>query len=114
MNPIDEVLRIALDAWTLLVAGGIYFLLRVFNGFRWLSKRTWYRRLLPVLPEVLGVSASVACGLPAVEGKPLPIKIAAGLWCAYAAQKFQKVLGQSVLGDDRAIVAGLVPDDDKE
>ncbi|NIM50434.1 MAG: hypothetical protein GTO22_14490 [Gemmatimonadales bacterium] len=105
MGSLDEVVSVALDTWTLLVAGGIYFLLRALRGVPFVAGNTWYRRALPLLPEALGVTAAVSGGLPAVAGKPLVVKIAAGLWCAYAAGKFQKVIGQTLLGDDRTISA---------
>lgn len=103
-----EMLAIALNAWTLLVAGGIFLGLRALQGFKWLSNRPAYRRLLPILPEALGVLAAFTGGLPAVAGQPIAIKVAAGLWCAYLSQKFRKILGQSLLGDDRVIAAKMM------
>lgn len=102
---ISGLIEIGLNKWTLLTAGGVYFLLRVLNQLDFVSKRNLYRRLLPVLPESLGVAATIAGGNPAVEGQPLVLKIAAGLWCGYLAQRFHKVLGQTILGDDRSITA---------
>lgn len=93
---------------TLLVAGGIFLLLRSLQALKWLSNRPTYRRLLPILAEVLGVTAALTGGLPAVQDQPIPIKIAAGIWCAYLSQKFRKILGQSILGDDRVIAAKMM------
>lgn len=99
------LIDLAFDRWTLLIAGGIYLFLRTLNGFEPISKLGVYRRILPLLPESLGVAAAFLGGIPFVEGKPAVIKIAAGLWCAYLAQRFRKLLGQTVLGDDAKLEA---------
>ncbi len=98
---IQGLIDLALNKWTLLTAGGVFFLLRVVGQLDFIGKRNLYRRLLPVLPEALGVAATVAGGNPAVADQPLVLQVAAGLWCGYLAQRFHKVLGQVVLGDDR-------------
>lgn len=107
MDPtaLKGLMDLAFDEWTLLVAGGIYLFLRMLHDFKLISKLTVYRRLLPVFPEVLGVAAAVLGGIPVVDGKPIIIKIAAGLWCAYLAQRFRKILGQTILGDDTKLEA---------
>ena len=102
---IAGLIELALNKWTLMTAGGVYFLIRVFSQLDFISKRNLYRRLLPVLPEMLGVVATFAGGNPAVADQPAVLKIAAGLWCGYLAQRFHKVLGQTILGDDKSITA---------
>src|SRR3972149_6955918 len=64
-----------------------------------------YRRLLPILPDALGCIAAAFGGIPAVADKPLIVRLAAGLWCGYLAQRFHKILGQTVLGDDRLSIS---------
>jgi hypothetical protein len=98
---LQGLIDVALNRWTLMTAGGVFFLIRVLSQL--LSKVGWYRRLLPVLPELLGVGATIAGGNPAVGGRPLVLQVAAGLWCGYLAQRFHKVLGQTILGDDKSI-----------
>lgn len=98
---LQGLIDLALNKWTLMTAGGVFFLIRVLSQL--LSKVGWYRRLLPVLPELLGVGATLAGGNPAVSDQPVVLKVAAGLWCGYLAQRFHKVLGQTILGDDQSI-----------
>jgi hypothetical protein len=102
---VQGLVDLALNKWTLLTAGGVFFLLRVISQLPWLSTTNAYRRLLPVLPELLAVGATLAGGNPAVDSSPIVLKVAAGLWCGYLAQRFHKVLGQTILGDDRSITA---------
>lgn len=99
MGDVQGLVDLALNKWTLLTAGGVYLLLRVFHSTP-LARWGPYRRALPVLPEALGVAAAFAGGIPAVEGQPVAIRIAAGLWCGYVAQRGHKLLGQTLLGDD--------------
>jgi hypothetical protein len=96
---ISGLVELALDKYTLLIAGGIFILLRMIKATP-LAKTGIYWRVLPVLPEALGCLAAVTGCMPAVADQPLAIKIAAGLWCGYLSQRFHKVLGQTVLGDD--------------
>lgn len=91
------------DRYTLMCAAGIFLLLRVLRNVQAISSTGVYRRLLPLLPEALGVGAALAGGLPAIAGKALVIRLSAGLWCGYVATKFHKVLGQTILGDDDVI-----------
>lgn len=100
---IEGLIALGLNKWTLLTAGGVYLLLRVTNQLAFISGRNWYRRILPVAPELLGIAATFAGGNPAVAKAPIVVKIAAGLWCGYLAQRFHKVLGQTILGDDKKI-----------
>lgn len=102
---VHGLLAIALDRFTLLIAGGIYMALRGVQRSQIVSRSGFYRRLLPILPEILGCALSSLGGIPAVEGEPLAVRIAAGLWCGYLAQRFHKVLGQTILGDDPKIRA---------
>lgn len=108
---IQGLIDLALNKWTLMTAGGVFFLIRVLTQTP-LSKLNFFRRILPILPEILGVAATIAGGNPAVAEQPIVLKIAAGMWCGYLAQRFHKVLGQTILGDDKAIMkkgAALAP-----
>jgi hypothetical protein len=102
-DQVQALLDLALDRYTLLVAGGIFFFLRVLRQTP-IAKWSIYWRALPVLPETIGCLAAVLGGIPAVAGQPILIKIAAGLWCGYLSQRTHKVLGQTVLGDDPDII----------
>ena len=104
---VQGLIELATNKWTLLSAGGVYLLLRVV-GQTPLAKTGIYRRALPVLPEILGVAAAFLGGIPVVADQPVAIKIAAGLWCGYVAQRGHKLLGQTLLGDDRKLEAGKV------
>lgn len=113
---IHGLVELALNKWTLLMAGGVFFAVRILNGLTFLSKRAWYRRILPFLPDALGCGAAISGGIPVVADQPLILQLAAGLWCGYLAQRFHKVLGQTVLGDDKVISTKLLTstEDDKE
>jgi hypothetical protein len=102
---IQAVLSIAFDVWTLLVAGGIFLGMRAIQKIPWLPRQGWFKRLQPLLPEAAGIGVGLAGWLPACSQQNIAIRVAAGLWCAYVAQKFRKILGQSLLGDDPIIAA---------
>jgi len=97
------LLELVLNKWSLYTAGGIFLALRFLAAIKWLDELSLYRRLLPILPEAMGLAAAYLGGIPIVAEQPTPIKIAAGLWSAYLAKNFRKILGQAVLGDDRKI-----------
>lgn len=101
---IQGLIALALNKWTMLNAGGVFFFLRVV-GRSPIAKFSLYQRLLPVLPEAMAIGAMLAGGNPVIDKQPLVVKIMAGLWCGYLAQRFHKVLGQTILGDDKAIAA---------
>jgi hypothetical protein len=104
MGDVQGLADLALNKWTLLTAGGIFLLLRVLKDTP-IAKLGIYRRLLPVLPEMFGVAAAFGGGIPSVDGQPVVIRIAAGLWCGYVAQRGHKLLGQAILGDDPKLEA---------
>lgn len=107
--------------WTLVMVGGIFAFLRVFNGIDWSPLRPLYehlfarrpalgwlllelwRRILPVMPEVLGAAVCAVGWVPAVVDQPLPLRVAYGLTMGLVASKGPKVLSQSILGDDAVI-----------
>ena len=100
---IRMITDIALDQWTILVAGIVFLLLRYATRITHSGNdhvTSIVRRLLPFLPEALGVLISVMGGVPGGAGTPLIIRVAVGLWAAYVATKIHKILGQTVLGDD--------------
>ena len=101
---VQGLIDLATDKYTLLTAGGVYLFLRVLVQTP-VAKWGVYRRILPILPEILGVAAAFAGGIPVVESQPLAIKVAAVLWCGYVAQRGHKLLGQTLLGDDRLLEA---------
>lgn len=105
----QEWIELALNRWTIFYAGGIFFLLRTLKTFKPLDQNGLYRRLLPFMPEVLGLAGAFFGALPVVDGQPLPLKLAAGLWCAYLAKGFRKFLAQTVLGIDQKLEAGQKP-----
>lgn len=98
-------LAIGLNRYTILVAGGIFVLLRALASTP-LNKVPLYRNnILPVLPELIGVLTYVFAELPTnvtIEGGDgFVFRAALGLWCAYLAQKGRKLLGQTILKDDK-------------
>lgn len=107
-NEAADLIKLAFDQWTLFTAGAIFMLLRMFQATP-IGRHHFYRRILPFLPEGLGCIAAFAGGIPVVDGQPIALKVAAGLWCGYAAQRFHKFLGQTLLGDDPKIGAGAAP-----
>lgn len=100
---IAQWLTLAFDKWLLMTSTGIFLLIRALSAVRPLNENGIYRRLLPVLPEVFGVTAALTGGIPIVNDQPLPLKIATGIWCAYLAKNARKVLGQTIIGDDANI-----------
>jgi len=93
--------ELALNKWTLFVAGGIFFLARALDDAPWFARNPVTRRLLPFVPEALGIAAAFAGGLPVVDGQPAAIKVAAGLWCAFLGENFVKILDRVILGQSR-------------
>lgn len=110
---VQGLIELAFDKITMLVAGGIYVLLRFLQKVPRLSDWPPYRRALPIMPEVIGGLVAIFGGLPAVNDQPWVVRIAAGLWCSYLAQKFHKILGQTILGDDRLSLARSEPSTSK-
>lgn len=87
-----------------LLAVGVFLAMRVLTGWHWLAEQRWFRRLLPVLPPALGLLGAFADGGLAVpEETPALTRLIYGLGAAYCAEKIHKVLGQTILGDDRKI-----------
>lgn len=106
MDPsIRGLVDVAFDQWTLLVAGGVFIFIRMLSQIPLIKKSSIFKRILPVLPEILGSVAAIFGGIPAVQKQHFIVKIAAGLWCGYLAQRFHKILGQTFLGDDNIIEA---------
>lgn len=103
-DTLKDFIAIALDKYVLLVAGGIFAGIRAAARYA-ISAHPLYRRFLPLLPEAMGVGAVLSGGVPTADTYPVALKIALGLWCGYLAQKFQKLVGQTILGDDRFIEA---------
>lgn len=104
---VKSFLALAFNEHVLACAGGVFVLIRAGQKANF-STHPLYRRILPLLPEILGVLFVVSGAVPTVAQSPIPLKIAVGLWCSYVAQKFQKILGQTILGDDRHIEAKAV------
>ena len=75
---------------------------------RWLKRFPWMKaeatqRVLPLIPEVLSVTACLAGGVPHLADETWVVRIGAGLFAAYLSERFHKILGQTILGDDREI-----------
>lgn len=60
-----------------------------------------YRRLLPVLPEAFGTVAVLIGSVPMAVAFPLIGKVAVGAAIGMASQRAHKLIGQTLLGDDR-------------
>ncbi len=116
-----------INKWTLAVAAGVFVALRALNGWPMLSEKRFYRRTLPVLPESIGIAVWVLGGLPIGTTAPLHgraefmARVMAGLWSAYLAQKFRKILAQTLLGDDarikldhKELASLMVPDENEQ
>lgn len=101
VSGVEGLVAIALDTWTLVLAGGIYFGLRSLDGI--LGGNLIWRRLLPLMPELLGLTLSICHCVPSTAMEPLMVRVAIGLWLAYVSKNFRKILGQTVLGDDAKI-----------
>lgn len=101
MNEVDVtgLVNLVANTWSLLMAAGIFVLVRALEDAKFLAENPVTRRLLPFLPEGLGIAAAFLGGLPAVDGQPAAIKIAAGLCCAYMGENFGKLLGRVILGE---------------
>ena len=100
---ITEALVLVLNKWSIIVAGGIFLSLRTLSSVRWLNRNQAYRRGLPFLPEAFGITAAFFGGFPPVDGMPWPIKVAAGVWCAYFAKNFRAFLKRTIVGHDKLI-----------
>lgn len=110
---IKSFVELAFDRNVMLISGGVFTAIRALQKTE-LSKVAVYRRVLPILPETIGVVAVVAGGVPLAAAFPLALKVALGLWCGYVAQKFHKLIGQTILGDDRQIEKAQVTTNEEE
>ena len=101
MDEIDitGLVGLVANTWSLLMAAGIFVVTRALEDADVLTRNPVTRRILPFVPEGLGIAAAFAGGLPAVAGQPAVIKIAAGLCCAYMGENFGKLLGRVILGE---------------
>jgi len=62
-----------------------------------LSKATWWRRVLPILPLAIGVAGAFAIGRFNEETAPLATPILTGLWSGFVAAHGRKVVKRLVL-----------------
>lgn len=60
-----------------------------------------YRRALPVLPESIATLAVMSGSVPTYAGASLWTQVAIGFFCGFLSQRVHKILGQTILGDDR-------------
>ncbi len=100
---------LALNKWTVFTAGGIFFVMRTLTSVHEINENRLFGRIRPFIPEVLGLLSAFTGGLPIVEGQSIPIKIAAGLWCAYFAKSFHKFLQRTVVGIDHVRDRKVIP-----
>lgn len=96
-------LSLVINQWTLYTGAGIFLALRMLGAIKWLNDRSFYRRLLPLLPEALGIAAVFLGSVPSLTSSPIVHKIIGGMACAYVSKLARKLLGQSIIGDDRKI-----------
>lgn len=105
MDPATELSSLALHRDVLFAAVGVFAALRAIHAWPLLSKTDLYRRVLPILPEVMGIAIAYTGGIPIVAALPESIRIATGFWVGFLSQRAHKVLGQTILGDDPALQA---------
>jgi hypothetical protein len=106
---IEDLLK---DRYVWMTTFLIFGLLRAFGQLEERTLRTdrrrWvrtvaalYRRVLPVLPEFIGTLAVLSGTIPQFDHDPFVVKISIGVFCGYLSQRIHKVIGQTILGDDR-------------
>lgn len=100
---VNDFLALILTQWTLYTGVGIFLTLRMLKAIKWLDNKNFYRRLLPILPEVLGIAAVFLGSVPSLVSAPIVHKIFGGMVCAYLSKLGRKLLGQTIIGDDRKI-----------
>jgi len=95
---------VAKDPWTYTLAAGLFLFVRYVSRAVEAADHprltVVWRRILPLIPELIAVPTVVAGGIPIVADKPIAVRIAVGLWVAYLATKSKKLIGQTMLGDD--------------
>ena len=89
----------------LVMAGVFCLLMMVHKIFPEITTRPIYKRLLPVLPELLCTGLLFMPGIHA-EGQPWTVTVLTGLILGVASSKFHKVFKQTLLGDDKDIKNG--------
>lgn len=97
---------VAFQSWMVFSSVGIFLALRFLSALPWLGERKWYRRILPILPEVFGLAAAFSGAIPILCDQSVSLKVFGGLWCAYLSKSARKILGQTFLGDDSVIEKG--------
>jgi hypothetical protein len=97
---------VAISKATGILSIGIYLFMRFAHSWKWVSKTAWYARISPALPPALGVLGAFGGGVVFDKPPSLAMTVIYGLIAAYGAEKGRKLLGQSVLGDDKRITKG--------
>ncbi len=100
-----KLLALLYNEWTLYTGVGIFFTIRVLSAVKFISNMNLYRRMLPFLPEALGVAAVFLGSVPSLNDSPTIHKVFGGLGCAWLSKFARKILGQTILGDDKQITA---------
>ncbi len=90
-------------AATGLLAIGIFLVMRVLHQAKWLSRRRWFARLQPFIPPLLGIAGAFGGGVAFEKPPTVVVTVIYGLIAAYGSEKGHKLLGQTVLGDDKRI-----------
>lgn len=106
---LDQLVKSLTSPSMLMLAGTIWLVLLMFNKLapaQW-TDNPWYARLLPVLPEIIGVALTYVPGLmpPSIFNSPLLSHAVFGIWMGALSSKAHKVVSQSFLGLDDAIQA---------
>ena len=87
----------------LMVMAGVFcFLLMINKAFPKISQHHLYKRLLPILPEILCTACLFAPGIRQ-EGQPWTVILLTGMILGVASSKFHKVFKQTLMGDDKDI-----------
>ena len=88
-----------------MLALGVFLVMRVLARLKWLERHPWAVRALPLLPEALGVAGALLGGIAFDPETPVVVRAIYGLMAGAIATRAHKLLGQTILGDDKRIAA---------
>lgn len=90
---------------TVAIIVGLYLAIRFLKMVPGLGTNEIFLRVLPLIPEIVIIPLAATGMIPVLSGQPIMMRLIGGVWIAYAAIKMQKVIGQTILGDDAKIAA---------
>ena len=106
-HDLDALMDLPSDHWAYIICVAVYltirFATRAIDAFQSTRLDAIWARALPLVPSLVAVPSVLLGAVPSVASAPVAARIIAGLLVALVAEKTQKIIGQTLLGDDEKI-----------